>query len=359
MKKINFYIFILSCKYILINLFFLTLIVLFLNLIEITRLLDASNSNIISFFKLSFLKIPSVISETIPFVIVISVAFLFKNLISNNELISIRNMGYSIIDIYKPIALSIFIFGLFILMIINPMSAKFEREFDNLTSKDFSNMYSIKFINNGMWIKNITENKDKNYINIQEINLETMEAKTIKILNINPKNNRIIIAKQGKIMDRLFNLEDVTILNINKNIFQETKIYNLNLNFDKINIIDSMSDFKFIPFYKYREHIKNLKKFNLHSSEVSLYYLSEILKPFFLIIIGFAVMGFSGKFKRNENFFKVLFIAILIGFLVYLFKEFIIKISNEMNLSYIFSYFIIFSFPLFIGLYQTIKIETD
>ena len=67
--------------------------------------------------------------------------------------------------------------------------------------------------------------------------------------------------------------------------------------------------------YKYKEHLQSLKKFNLYSSEISLFYLSEILKPLFLIVFAFAVMGFSGKFKRNESFFKVLFYSILIGFL--------------------------------------------
>ena len=80
---------------------------------------------------------------------------------------------------------------------------------------------------------------------------------------------------------------------------------------------------------------------------------------FFLIVIGFTVMWFSGKFKRNENFFKVLFISILIGFLIFLLKELITTITSTLNLSYIFAYFVIFTIPLCIGLYQMIKIEKD
>ena len=58
--------------------------------------------------------------ETIPFVVIISTAFFYRNLISNNELISMRNIGYSIIDIYKPVASAIFIIGMFFLLIVNP-----------------------------------------------------------------------------------------------------------------------------------------------------------------------------------------------------------------------------------------------
>ena len=125
------------------------------------------------------------------------------------------------------------------------------------------------------------------------------------------------------------------------------------------NIIDSISNYKFIPFYKYHDHIKNLKKFNLHSNEVSLYYISEVLKPIFLIVLGFVVMGFSGKFKRNENFFKVLFLSALIGFLIFLFKEIVINLTKEIKLNFILSYLFIFTLPLIIGIYQINKIEND
>jgi len=359
MKKINFYLFTLASKYILINLIIITILVLFLNLLEISRILEKDDTTLGFFLLLSLLKLPTIISEIIPFVVILSIAFLFKNLITNNELISIRNMGFSILDIFKPIAIAIFLFGLFILLFINPLAAKFENNFNNLTSKKYPNMYSIKFINEGMWIKNISEDNNKNYINISKINLDNMNAEKIKILNINNKFNKIIIAEKGQIIDKIFKLQNVSILNINNDKFEKVEFYNLILNFDKSNIIDSILNFKFIPFYKYKKHVNNLKKFNLHSSEVSLYYLSEILKPIFLVIIGFTVMGFSGKFKRNENFFKVLFISILIGFLIFLLKEIVTALTTTMEISFIFSYFIIFMFPLTIGLYQMIRIETD
>ena len=359
MKKINFYLFTLASKYILINLIIITILVLFLNLLEISRILEKENTTLGFFLLLSLLKLPTIISEIIPFVVILSIAFLFKNLITNNELISIRNMGFSILDIFKPIAIAIFLFGLFILLFINPLAAKFENNFNNLTSIKYPNMYSIKFINEGMWIKNISDDNNKNYINISKINLDNMNAEEIKILNINNKFNKIIIAEKGEIIDKIFKLQNVSILNINNDKFEKVEFYNLILNFDKSNIIDSILNFKFIPFYKYKKHVNNLKKFNLHSSEVSLYYLSEIFKPIFLVIIGFTVMGFSGKFKRNENFFKVLFISILIGFLIFLLKEIVTGLTTTMEISFIFSYFIIFMFPLIIGLYQMIRIESD
>lgn len=359
MNKINLYIFKLTSKYIIYNIGLISVLILFINLLEISRMIDEENKELKTFLILSALKIPTIINETIPFVIIISIAFLLRKLISNNELIPMRNLGFSILDVYKPIGISVFIFGLIILIFINPIASKSERLFDKIVSKDFSDMYSIKFLKDGMWIKNVSIKEDINFINISEINLDNMNAKNIKILNVTKNMDKIILAKKGNIENKLFKLNDVTIFNVDNDTFKKLSSYKLKLNFDKNNIIDTLSNYKYIPFYKYPEHIKNLKKFNLHSSEVSLYYLSEILKPFFLIVIGFTIMGFSGKFKRNENFFKILFLAILIGFFIFLFKEMIIALTIKINLSYIFSYIVIFTFPLIIGLYQTIGIERD
>ena len=56
---------------------------------------------------------PYLINETFPFVIIISTAFYFKNLIDNNELVSIRNVGLSILDIFYPVALAVLVMCIF------------------------------------------------------------------------------------------------------------------------------------------------------------------------------------------------------------------------------------------------------
>ena len=70
-------------------------------------------------------------------------------------------------------------------------------------------------------------------------------------------------------------------------------------------------------------------------------------------------MGFSAKYKRNENFFKVLFGAILIGFVFYILREIINKFTLSFEINFIYSYLIIFIIPFLIGLYKVIQIEND
>ena len=151
----------------------------------------------------------------------------------------------------------------------------------------------------------------------------------------------------------------VYLFNINNEESKSIDNLNINVNFKKSDIISSISNYKHIPFYKYNQHIKSLKKFNLYSQEVSLFYFSEIFKPFFLIILGFIVMSFASKFKRNENFFKVLFFSISCGFTLFIFNELLIGLTVANYISFLLAYSTLILISLVIGLYQSINIEVN
>jgi len=294
-NKISIYLFSTKIKYIFITLFFISLFIQIINLLEVAKIIEANNSNLISILYLSFLKLPTTMLEIIPFVIIISTAFFYRSLITNNELISMRNIGYSIIDIYKPVGFAIFITGIFFLLILNPLSASFEKIFQSQTSKDVSSLYSINIKNNEIWVKNINKNK-YNYIKFSNIDLKKMTALDIKIVEISDNVNNFYLAKKGTLKEKILELHDVNYFNVDGEKYNNIKYLNLNINFNNTDIISSISNYKFVPFYKYNKHVKSLKKFNLYSSEIAFYYITEIFKPFFLIILGFIVMGFSSKF---------------------------------------------------------------
>ncbi len=359
MNKINLYLFLLSSKYLIINLLLISIIIVFLNLIELSRILQNVDSNFGDYFYYSILKYPSLINEILPFATIVSISFLFRNLINNNELIAMRNIGYSIFNIFFPIALSVFLIGILFLVIVNPLSANFETKFKKILNNENQSLYSIKITKKQMWIKNKINENEFSYINIKNIDLKDMKAKNIKILMTDNASNIFIQAKDGYFSENFFQLNNVKYFDLEKENFSNIESFKLEINFNKENIINSIEDYKIIPFYKYLEHTSTLKKFNLYSPEISLYYLSEIFKPIFIVMLAFVIVGFSGKFKRNENFFKILFISILIGFTIFLLKEIITKMTLSLSINFIISYLIVFLIPMSIGLYQVIKIEND
>jgi lipopolysaccharide export system permease protein len=359
MYKIKTYLFSTSIKYILINQLLIMFLIIFINLIELSRVIEKENQNLINYIYLSFLKIPSIVNETSPFVIIISTAFLFRYLIKNNELIAMRNIGFSIFDIFQPISIGVFLYGLFILIVVNPITSFSEIEYDKYLNNQNENMYSIKFSENNLWIKNKNSNDGIYYMNIKNFNIKEMIARDIQILSIQKENREFIQSDYGIIKDKIFSLSKVNRFDTLNDKYFKHKKFLLDLNFSKENILTSNINYKNIPYYNYVNHVKTMKKFNLYSSAVGLFYLSEVLKPVFMIMLAFVVMSFSAKYKRNESFFKILFYAVLIGFIFYIFREVINKFTITFNINFIFSYLIIFITPFIVGLYKTIQIEND
>ena len=359
MNKINIYLFKLTYKYILINFFVISIFILFINFIELSRILSEDRKNFFNFIYFSFLKFPTILNEILPFVTIISISFLIRNLINNNEFISLRNLGYSIVDIFIPIAISVFFVGIIFILIVNPISVFLETVYDKEINSNEESLYSIKVSNNEMWIKNETHKQSTNFINIKNIDLQDLVAKKIKILIISDEVNKFLQAESGIFIGNNFNLTNVKHYNFKNNVFEHLDKYELKINFNKQNLVNSIAKYKLIPFYNYIDHTNTLGKFNLYSPEIGLFYLSEALKPIFIVVLSFVILSFSGKFKRNENFFKVLFVSILIGFLIFLFKEIITKLTISFSINFVISYLIILVIPLLIGLYQVNKIEND
>ena len=359
MKKINIYLFKLTLKYLFINLVIISIFIIFINLLELSRIISQENKTVINFLYLSFLKYPSILNEIIPFVTIISISFLIRNLVNNNELVSMRNLGYSIFDIFLPISLATFIVGLFFLFFLNPFSVILEGKYDINTDQKEDSLYSIKISNNEMWIKNKDKELKSSYINIKNIDLKDMHAKNIKILLINDDSNKFIYAKSGMIKKNIFSLDNVKYYDFKYEDYKNLDQFNLLINFNEDNILNSISKYKLIPFYKYINHSRTLEKFNLYSPEIGLYYLSEVLKPAYIVLMAFVMIGFTSKFQRNENFFKVLFIAISIGFIIFLITEIIGKLTISLSLNIYFSYLTIFLLPFLIGVYQFIKLENE
>ena len=157
--KITIYLLFMKIKFIILTLFLLILFIQLINLIEVSRIIESNKFNMITILYLSLLKLPTTINQVSPFAIIISTAFFYRQLISNNEFISMRNVGYSIIDIFKPVGSAIFILGIFFLFFLNPLAAFSEKKFELETTKDISSLYSIKIKNDEIWIKNLQDTK--------------------------------------------------------------------------------------------------------------------------------------------------------------------------------------------------------
>ena len=163
-------------------------------------------------------------------------------------------------------------------------------------------MNTIKVSDNEMWIKNKTNEKNSSFINIKNIDLQKMNARNIKILLLKNNINIFIQADEGILKSNNFVLKNVKYYDVKNEKYNTYENFNLSINFNKQNILNSITNYKFIPFYNYFSHTKTLKKFYLYSKEIGLFYIFEILKPIFLVMLTFVVMVFQENLEEMKTF---------------------------------------------------------
>ena len=75
-----------------------------------------------------------------------------------------------------------------------------------------------------------------------------MSATNIKILLINEESNKFILAENGEFNKNIFALNNVKYYDFKKEEYNNLENYNLIINFNKDNLINSISKYKLVPF---------------------------------------------------------------------------------------------------------------
>jgi lipopolysaccharide export system permease protein len=172
-----------------------------------------------------------------PFVVLFSGIVFFLKIYNYNEIISLRVMGYSNIQILLIPALTCFFLGYLIIFLLVPFSSSLLKYSEELKSNYYDNK-NIVFLNEtGVWIIDKTE-KERNIIRIKKIDKNFSIINEVTIYNYDLNNNFIkrIDSPDGIISDNNWQLNKATIISSNNKTVKENyfNLYNYRTNI-KIN----------------------------------------------------------------------------------------------------------------------------
>ena len=151
-----------------------------------------------------------------PFIIFCSAMWFFITIKHNNELRTLKIFGYSNAKVITLIGLISFIWGLLILIVINPVTSdmvKFYEKTKSNYSKDTDHLVTIN--RNGVWIK---ERKNNNLYIINADRLENNFLIDVSI-NIISKDNIIkkrIEAEKANILQNNWKIKNIKIFNFDE-----------------------------------------------------------------------------------------------------------------------------------------------
>lgn len=303
---------------------------LILNLLEEVEFFKNLNVSLLIPLVLTSIYIPSLLIKILPFIIFISSMWFMLSIKHNKDLLSIKIFGYSNIKIFFILAISAFLIGWMVLIIVNPITSKMSKYYEQIKSnysRDIDHL--INFKRDGLWIKEKIDNKHR-FIFSKKLNENYLEDLTIIHLDNNSNLIEKIIAERANISKNKWILYNVIILKSDSDVFKESEFEKLNIssiyNLNKINNL--FKNFDTMSFVELVFNYNNLIEAGYNKNFLNQSLHSLLILPFFLLLMtGLAsILALNNLSKKNN--LKMIFIGLIVVIIIYYFKDFSLALGQ-------------------------------
>ncbi len=324
-----------------------------LNLFEEIEFFKDLNESFKLPFILSLAYVPTLIIELLPFIVFLASMFFFLALRSNKDLLLVKISGYSNLKITLILAFFTLLFGLFILILVNPLTSTLVRYYETEKAKYAKDVGHLISINkNGVWIKEINDEGYK-IINAELLQENVLKKISIYIFNTNNKVVKRIESESAIISDNPWEMKNVLVFDFINNTNNNFKTYKLETDevLGKINsLYRNLSTLSFIDLVK---NYSQLKSIGYEDKKL----IEQIHKfaslPFFLFFMVFLASIFTiGSLKTRQNYYYVI-LSILVSVVIFYFKDLSIALGQTGKISLILS---IWMPVLLVGLFCSIGV---
>jgi lipopolysaccharide export system permease protein len=329
-------------------------IAVMLSIILLINLLDEFNFfkskkdlKFIFFLIFTVLKIPNVLINLFPFIVLFAGIVFYLKIYNHNEVISLRVMGYSNIQIILIPALTSFVIGYVIVFLIVPFSSSMLRYYEDLRS-EYNETKNLVFVNEtGIWILDKSE-KEKNIIRIEKINKDFSVVSQITIYTYDASNNfiRRIDATEGTIKDKNWLLNKVNIISIikknNKDNYLNNYNYTSNVNISELkNVYKNTETTSLLDINK---EMLILEDKGYSTIDLRIRYQKLISFPIYLLAMSILSGLMIINLGKTSNYLKYGSYGVTISIIIYFLNDLSITIAKSGIISVDFSVWI----PIFL-----------
>jgi lipopolysaccharide export system permease protein len=323
-------------------------IILLINLLdEFNFFKSKKDLKFIFFIIFTILKIPNLLINLFPFIILFGGIVFYLKIYNHNEVISLRVMGYSNIQIILIPALTSFIIGYIIVFLIVPFSSSMLRYYESLRS-EYNETKNLVFVNEtGIWILDKNE-KEKNIIRIEKISKDFSVVNQITIYNYDSSNNFIkrIDATEGFIKDKNWQLNKVYIISTNKKNNNENYLNNYNYT-SNVNISELKNVYKntdTTSLLDINKEMMILEDKGYSTIDLRIRYQKLISFPIYLLAMSILSGLMIINLGKTSNYLKYGSYGVIISVMIYFLNDLSITIAKSGIISVDFSVWI----PIFL-----------
>ena len=328
-----------------------------LNLFEEIEFFKNLNVSIFTPLILTSILIPGMLIKILPFIIFISSMWFMLSIRNNKDLLTLKVFGYSNIKIFFILALTSFILGWAILILINPITSSMSKYYEQTKSnysRDIDHL--VTFNKNGLWIK---EYLDDTHRVISANKPEGLNLLDVTIFHLDENSNlkEKITSNKVNISDKKWILENVTIFRPINGVLESKKLENFeifsNYDYEKINSL--FKNFDTMSFIDIVINYKDLldSGYNKTFLNQSLHTMLSI--PFFLLLMtGLASVFTMNNLQKSDNV-KLIVLGLITSVLTFYFKDLSLALGQTDRIPLILAVWapvIALSFFTFIGVLQ-------
>jgi lipopolysaccharide export system permease protein len=329
-------------------------IAVMLSIILLINLLDEFNFfkskkdlKFIFFLIFTILKIPNVLINLFPFIVLFGGIVFYLKIYNHNEVISLRTMGYSNIQIILIPALTSFVVGYLIIFLIVPFSSSMLKYYEELRS-EYNDTKNLVFVNEtGIWILDKNE-KEKNIIRIEKISKDFSTINQVTIYNYDISNNFIkrIDASDGIIKEKNWQLNKVYIVSTNKKNNKENYLnsytYTSNININELkNVYKNTETTSLLNINK---EMLILEDKGYSTIDLRIRYQKLISFPIYLLAMSILSGLMIINLGKTSNYLKYGSYGVIISIIIYFLNDLSITVAKSGIISVDFSVWI----PIFL-----------
>jgi lipopolysaccharide export system permease protein len=336
-------------------------IILLINLLdEFNFFKSKKDLKFIYFLIFTILKIPNVLINLFPFIVLFGGIVFYLKIYNHNEVISLRTMGYSNIQIILIPALTSFIVGYLLIFLIVPFSSSMLKYYEELRS-EYNDIKNLVFVNEtGIWILDKNE-KEKNIIRIEKISKDFSTINQVTIYNYDISNNFIkrIDASDGIITEKNWQLNKVYIVSTNKKNNKENYLnsynYTSNININELkNVYKNTETTSLLDINR---EMLILEDKGYSTIDLRIRYQKLISFPIYLLAMSMLSGLMIINLGKTSNYVKYGIYGVIISIIIYFLNDLSITIAKSGIISVDFSVWIPIFLIILVNLIGTIQVN--
>ncbi len=323
-------------KFFIMTLFFLIILIFFIDLIELFR--RSSNkvgvnylikASLLDLIGMASLKIFGNVQKVLPFAALIGSIACFNQWRKKNYYVISKSSGVSLWKILSPILISFFLIGLFSILILNPFSTLLNKKYENLQTSFFgkTNLQQLSFDTKGFWIKQESQ-ENHLIINANKINEKTKSLFEINIFEYNEDKifQKRLRAQKGIFVPQKLILYNVSSIDGNSKISNYLE-YSYSIDFDssQLNVATKRPDRIFLLDFPY--YLIKMNSYGLNISKHLIHFFKLICQPF--LIISMILLSASLMLRSSERKVEVgiVSLSLVLGFSLYFIGDIIFALG--------------------------------